>query len=966
MTQKPDLSDIDLTGKVVVGEKYTIGGFSDISRGMLEMNDVEDEVAIKSLRIKGMANTEEARERLWKRFYREVSVWRQLIHLNVVPLLGYIVVDGSPSLISPWYINGNVNNYLENHVDADRWSLISDVVDGLEYLHSIPVAHGDLKGENVLVDGHGHASLCDFGMAQFVDEASRITGFTTTNAYIGGTDRFMSPEVCENSQKTKATDMWALGCLIVQILTDEIPYKHLNARMAVLLAIVGGKPPTDKHNPKIDVDLWQWIQKCWSVMPDDRPKASELRSLLLTMDFHSPSTANLTQARKSVPTVGYAVPPAGSSSSREGTGPISGEPSPSGALRQSQSKKRTPTPPEDPYPSFIIPGSSEYLGEDEHERGNRAKHYVDVASFKFVDSDDGLVSGDNGFDASFQLPTSQSEDLRKSWASIADVGAGATENEILDSIPDSSLNLDNSSTRAVYSLPMSTGSDLSPLVHSPLITPPPIDPVTSQAIPTYLFAVFRAIDLPYTKVRVRGFDIVTNDRRDEVLSLIFIVDPCGVGLNPGRKSGSEKESWQIEKLYPEVLALDSNIRRKIGRSASKGLPSLPDAKLFIDQAPAKVDQRKVALENYIQLLINENEIKDDICVFLSTSLKREDRSNGGDHPGYKGGYLTKKGKRFGRWKTRYFVLQSATLRYYDRRGGQYLGSIFIDGAQIGRQQQLLNKSDDENSYLHAFMIIETEKSAGAAASRHVLCAGSDEERDSWVELLVREINTHRDKQESNAVGRKYWGFNRNNPATPKAPSGTVRQTVFGVPLESSLAVAQIAGLPAIVFRCIQYLEAKKADQEEWIYRLNGTPAVIKNLKDRFNAEGDVHLLESDEFWDPHAIAGLLKAFLRELPHSILTRELHLRFLGGIDLESPDERIDELAGLLSQLPSPNYSLLRALSAHLILIVQNASVNKMTMRNIRIVFSPTLNIPVGLFSLMLGEFEKVFMSHVERDL
>ena len=48
-------------------------------------------------------------------------------------------------------------------------------------------------------------------------------------------------------------------------------------------------------------------------------------------------------------------------------------------------------------------------------------------------------------------------------------------------------------------------------------------------------------------------------------------------------------------------------------------------------------------------------------------------------------------------------------------------------------------------------------------------------------------------------------------------------------------------------------------------------------------EGDVDLLTSDEFWDPHAIAGLLKSFLRELPTSILTRDLHLRFLAVIGL-----------------------------------------------------------------------------------
>lgn len=77
-----------------------------------------------------------------------------------------------------------------------------------------------------------------------------------------------------------------------------------------------------------------------------------------------------------------------------------------------------------------------------------------------------------------------------------------------------------------------------------------------------------------------------------------------------------------------------------------------------------------------------------------------------------------------------------------------------------------------------------------------------------------------------------------------------------------------------------------------------------------------------------------------------------------DFVDPQERILELSQLIASLPIANYSLLRALTAHLILIVQNAHVNKMTMRNVGIVFSPTLGIPAGVFSLMLGEFKRVF--------
>lgn len=79
---------------------------------------------------------------------------------------------------------------------------------------------------------------------------------------------------------------------------------------------------------------------------------------------------------------------------------------------------------------------------------------------------------------------------------------------------------------------------------------------------------------------------------------------------------------------------------------------------------------------------------------------------------------------------------------------------------------------------------------------------------------------------------------------------------------------------------------------------------------------------------------------------------------SLDFADPQKRIKELSRLIASLPLANYCLLRALTAHLILIVQNANINKMTMRNVGIVFSPTLGIPAGVFSLMLGEFNRVF--------
>ncbi|GJE91091.1 RhoGAP-domain-containing protein [Phanerochaete sordida] len=706
-------------------------------------------------------------------------------------------------------------------------------------------------------------------------------------------------------------------------------------------------------------------------------------------------------------------------------------------------------------------------------------------------------------------------------------------------------------------------------VSDPYPTPAPAIPVPapfmSQVPPSPFSAItppqpaFRALpllqsDLPRTTITVSHSTIRPNDRGKDVLSFVIVVDP-----------GNGKQPWRIEKLYSDVLTLDSRVRAAAGKSLGKKLVSLPEGRLWKDHAPAKVDQRKMALEQYLRsVLALPMKNRDEIVAFLTSGVASEAQKPVA-RAGYKEGYLTKRGKNFGGWKTRYFVLQGPSLEYYESRGGAHLGSILITGAQIGRQQRTADRrdTDEDNEYRHAFLIIEAKRGPGGSHARHVLCAESDEERDSWVDILVRYVTgryeddmsgaadsrasissealsdaqstpprrarnveiakgpavpisqlapdgrnaklfqaapvLHDDASKSaaqppehlssslpstssplvdddedlevlpvvgqransemghysdmadqraaprarppaaaspeqrrkerrrsmnplrtpaiperpptperdavlqtprvdasgkvkisgpmngtpipagykfggkdapppdapsssdrreKAKSRSFWGFGRMQHADKPNLPVHVPRAVFGVSLEESLDVAEIASLPAIVFRCIQYLEAKKADQEEGIYRLSGSSAVIKALKDRFNNEGDVDLLGSDEYWDPHAIAGLLKTFLRELPASILTRDLHLRFLSVIDFVDPQERIAELSQLIAALPIANYSLLRALTAHLILIVQNAHVNKMTMRNVGIVFSPTLGIPAGVFSLMLGEFKRVF--------
>ena len=128
-------------------------------------------------------------------------------------------------------------------------------------------------------------------------------------------------------------------------------------------------------------------------------------------------------------------------------------------------------------------------------------------------------------------------------------------------------------------------------------------------------------------------------------------------------------------------------------------------------------------------------------------------------------------------------------------------------------------------------------------------------------------------------------------------------------------------------------------------------------------ESDVNLLANDEYYDVHAISGLLKLYLRELPTSILTSERRDDFVKVTEMDNKTEKIAALNNLVHNLPVENFTLLKALSGHLLRIVDNSDINKMTIRNVGIVFSPTLNIPAQVFSMFLHEYRYIFFKDGE---
>ncbi|KAF8331637.1 kinase-like domain-containing protein, partial [Cantharellus anzutake] len=146
---------------------------------------------------------------------REMRVWSQLTHAHIVQLYGwisYIKEDFQPSLVSNWCGGGNVQEFLHQHPDADRRALICGIAHGVEYLHSEDVVHGNIRPENIVMNGE-IPQLCGFGLSFILWDRS------TWPDSVAGTTRYIAPEVFfdEVRNKDKESDVWGFGCTAMKV-----------------------------------------------------------------------------------------------------------------------------------------------------------------------------------------------------------------------------------------------------------------------------------------------------------------------------------------------------------------------------------------------------------------------------------------------------------------------------------------------------------------------------------------------------------------------------------------------------------------------------------------------------------------------------------------------------------------------------------------------------------------------------
>jgi serine/threonine protein kinase len=114
---------------------------------------------------------------------------------------------------------------------------MTQVLQGLHYLHDQGVIHRDIKGANILTTKDGTVKLADFGVS-----TSTLASGHDKEAQVVGTPYWMAPEIIQLSGASSASDIWSVGCTVIELLQGKPPYHNL-AAMPALFAIVNDDHP---------------------------------------------------------------------------------------------------------------------------------------------------------------------------------------------------------------------------------------------------------------------------------------------------------------------------------------------------------------------------------------------------------------------------------------------------------------------------------------------------------------------------------------------------------------------------------------------------------------------------------------------------------------------------------------------------------------------------------------------------
>ena len=258
----------------IVGERYRIvrligaGGMGEV----YEAHDLElnEDIAIKAVRA-AMASTGS-----YERLKREINLARQITHRNVCRTFDLGRHD-SILFVTMELLRGKTLAQLIRErgrfTTAEALPIVEQIAAGLSAAHARGIVHRDLKSENVIVDGD-RVVITDFGLAR-TQAAPETDSDVTRPGEIIGTPAYIAPEQCKGAKPTTASDLYAFGVILYEMVTGMTPFEGSTAVTAVFRKVHELPESPRVHVPELDRNWERVILRCLEREPDDRVASAQ-------------------------------------------------------------------------------------------------------------------------------------------------------------------------------------------------------------------------------------------------------------------------------------------------------------------------------------------------------------------------------------------------------------------------------------------------------------------------------------------------------------------------------------------------------------------------------------------------------------------------------------------------------------------------------------------------------------------
>ncbi|WP_344098016.1 serine/threonine-protein kinase, partial [Streptomyces stramineus] len=259
---------------MLVADRYLLGEL--LGRGgMGEVWQAQDQVLGRQVAVKLLLG-DDADESAASRFRLEAQTAARLNHPQVVAVYDFGAWEGRFYLVMELVRGPSLAQELTTYgtLAPDRVAgMAAQAAAGLAAAHRQGVVHRDVKPGNLMLDADGTLKIGDFGIARFVDETS--TALTRVGQIVG-TSTYLAPERALGRMAGPASDVYALGCVLYQLLAGQPPFWADSPTALLYLHVDAAPVPPRQHRADVPPAFEAYLLRMLAKQPEERPSAQEV------------------------------------------------------------------------------------------------------------------------------------------------------------------------------------------------------------------------------------------------------------------------------------------------------------------------------------------------------------------------------------------------------------------------------------------------------------------------------------------------------------------------------------------------------------------------------------------------------------------------------------------------------------------------------------------------------------------